>query len=105
MEMIRKLEDKNNNTDEFYCGYHIFLGLEDMPVVEGENFDSEESRFLKYLQYYILMITCLLADGQLAILKTYSSFYQKTNEYIYLLRWMFNKITIIKPMLSNHLDH
>ena len=83
----------------------MFIGLEDMPHIQDEPLDFQETSFLKYLQYYIYMITNVLADGQPAILKMYSSIYQKSNEYIFLLRWMFNKITIVKPMLSNHLDH
>lgn len=47
------------------------------------------------------MITGTLAEGQFAIIKIYSNVRFKTNELIFLLRCMFNKITIVKPSLSN----
>lgn len=52
-----------------------------------------------------MMIGGLLADGQVAILKVYSCLGHKINEFIFMLRWMFCKLSIVKPMLSNHLDH
>ena len=54
------------------------------------------------LQYYVLMITGLLAEGQTAVIKLNGCFRQKTSEFIFLLKLSFNgKFTIVKPYGAN----
>lgn len=54
------------------------------------------------LQYYVTLITGILAEGHRAILKLNGCFRQKTSEYIFLLKLAFNdKLTLIKPIGSN----
>jgi hypothetical protein len=57
------------------------------------------------LQYYILLLSGTLADGQCAILRIYSNIRHKTNEFLFLLRTMFYKITVLKPLTSNLFLH
>ena len=48
------------------------------------------------------MITGLLAEGQSALLKLNGCFRQKTCEFIFLLKIVFNgKITLVKPYGTN----
>ena len=51
------------------------------------------------------MISGTLADGQNAIIKIYSNIRHKTNEFIFMLRTMFYRLTVVKPLLSSLFSH
>ena len=53
------------------------------------------------LQYYVTVLTGILADGQTAILKLCGSFRHKTFEYLYMLKLVFSKVSLTKTFGSN----
>lgn len=83
---------------------HLFIGLRKLENPAAP-YQECESKFLPILQYYSLLLSGTLADGQCAILRIYSNIKHKTNEFLFLLRTMFTRIIILKPLTSSLLLH
>lgn len=53
------------------------------------------------LYYYLTVMTGILGGGQTAVIKLCGVVKQKTFELIYILKLIFNKVSIVKPLGSN----
>lgn len=83
---------------------HLYI-CDVLPESTAVAFAQEEREFWPFLQFNILVMLNILAEGQHAILRIKGSFTHKTSEYIYLLKMAFTRVNFHKNILSNPFTH
>ena len=103
-EYIKEINQIGREKDGFYNGVHVYI-CDLAPESGAGTFAQEEREFWPFLQFNILVMLSILAEGQHAVLRIKGSFTHKTSEYIYLLKMAFNRLNFQKNLLSNPFTH
>lgn len=103
-EYIKDINQIGQERDAFYSGVHVYI-CDLLPESSAVAFAQEEREFWPFLQFNILVMLSILAEGQHAVLRIRGSFTHKTSEYIYLLKMAFSRINFHKNIISNPFTH
>lgn len=95
------MNSENKKKDPLYSGVHFYFGDYAKRIPESISYFKREMEHIHVLQYYVTVLTGILADGQTAILKLCGSFRHKTFEYLYMLKLVFSKVSLTKTFGSN----